>query len=62
MKDLWMVCAEEVMAETHPDEDYYDLPEEQQRQVDDEAELRWIDRMASIADQGKECRKYGGGP
>lgn len=57
-KEQFMICVDEITEELHPDGEYYDLPREEQYRIDDLAWERVRDKIADIADEGKDRRKY----
>lgn len=59
-KEMFIDATEEIMAERFPEQEYWELTDNEQRMVDELALAKVQDKMASIMDEGKERRKYGG--
>lgn len=59
MKEIFIDELDKLMIDLHPHKNFNELPILEQHRIAEMANDKVIDRLAAIADQGKERRKYG---
>ena len=60
-KEMFIEATEELMEELYPDQEYWELSEDDQNGLDKRALDRVRDKIATLMDEGRERRKYGAG-